>query len=76
MCYKSGLFALVTHYCLNILNIFLNLTFLRNLKSTSSRLVVQINEATAFRTDLDCGESECDVSVCNYSSQTGRLQCI
>ena len=34
---------------------FYSLTFLKNLKSTSSRLVVQINEATALRTDLDCG---------------------
>ena len=48
--------------------IFLNLTFLKNLKSTSSRLVVQINEATALRTDLDCRNSDCDLSVCKWRS--------
>ena len=48
---------------------FLNyLTFLKNLKSTSSRFVVQMNEATALRTDLDCGNSQCDLSVCKCRS--------
>lgn len=54
--------------------IFLNFTFLKNLKSTSSRLVVQINEATALRTDLDCGDCECDESDHNcIISHSGRL---
>lgn len=50
---------------------FLYLTFLKNLKSTSSRLVVQINEATALRTDLDCGNCQMNV-ICQYVNVEAR----
>lgn len=44
-----------------------DLTFLKNLKSTSSRFVVQIKEATALRTDLDCEREFKQLLVMSYN---------